>query len=46
MDSKFKAVGRLQTQLAEMDLKMGKHAQTVEQMYVKVNLTMETLGQL
>jgi hypothetical protein len=46
MDSKFEAVEKLQTQLAEMDLKMGKHAQALEQMQVKVNLSMETLGKV
>lgn len=32
MDSKFEAMAKVQTQLEEMDLKMGKHAQILEQM--------------
>jgi hypothetical protein len=44
MDAKFGTLQQVQTHLEEMDLKLVKHAETTEQMQVKVNLSMEALG--
>jgi uncharacterized coiled-coil protein SlyX len=46
VDSKFGTLQQVQTRLEEMDLKLVKHAETMEQMQVKVNLSMEALGKV
>jgi hypothetical protein len=46
MDAKFGTLQQVQTHLEEMDPKLVKHAETMEQMQVKVNLSMEALGKV
>jgi hypothetical protein len=43
---KFGALEKVQSHLTEMDLMLHKHVEVLEQMQVKVNLSMDTLGQV
>jgi hypothetical protein len=46
MEGKFEALEKVQVQLQGVDLLLHKHAEVLEQMQVKVNLSMDTLGQV